>query len=209
MAGSIKRKFNTLESDPESDDDIFEDRVGDHQTSSALDGWNTRPVHKQEVVNRMLSKAVVGSDFDQKPLEDVRFKSDREHKKERKAVRESTKGKGWFNMPATELTEENRHDLELLRMRASLDPVAHYRKNQLKVLPKYFQKGKVLDNSADRYSSRLSNRERKQTLVDELLNDHEFLAKNKHRYTEIKAREAQMRRRRVNPMKRFSRIKKD
>jgi len=157
----------------------------------------------------MLSKAVVGSDFDQKPLEEVRVKSDREQKRERKAIRGSTKGGGWFNMPATEITEENKHDLELLRMRASLDPVAHYRKNQLKVLPKYFQKGKILDNSADRYSSRMSNRERKQTMVDELLHDHEFLAKNKRRYTAIKAHEAQTRRRRVNPMKRFSRIRKE
>jgi hypothetical protein len=44
-------------------------------------------------------------------------------------------------MPATELTDEYRRDLELLQMRAHIDPKAQYRKNDLKVLPKYFQVG--------------------------------------------------------------------
>lgn len=39
----------------------------------------------------------------------------------------------------TELTDENRRDLELLQMRAEIDPKSQYRKNDLKVLPKYFQ----------------------------------------------------------------------
>jgi Fcf2 pre-rRNA processing len=31
-------------------------------------------------------------------------------------------GKDWFNMPALELTEERKNDLELLQMRGALDP---------------------------------------------------------------------------------------
>lgn len=52
---------------------------------------------------------------------------------------EKTKGKKWYGLPATELTEEVKHDLEVLQMRSVLDPKHFYKKNDLKVLPKYFQ----------------------------------------------------------------------
>jgi hypothetical protein len=42
-------------------------------------------------------------------------------------------------MPATEITEEVKRDLEVLQMRSVLDPKTFYKKNDLKVLPKYFQ----------------------------------------------------------------------
>ena len=43
-----------------------------------------------------------------------------------------TKGPGWFNMKAPELTEEAKRDLEVLQMRSILDPKRHY-KNDMKV----------------------------------------------------------------------------
>lgn len=43
-----------------------------------------------------------------------------------------TKGPGWFNMKAPELTEEAKRDLEVLQMRSVLDPKRHY-KNDMKV----------------------------------------------------------------------------
>lgn len=42
-------------------------------------------------------------------------------------------------MPATEVTEEIQNDLKILQMRSVLDPKHFYKKNDLKVLPKYFQ----------------------------------------------------------------------
>lgn len=42
-------------------------------------------------------------------------------------------------MPATELTEERENDLKILQMRSVLNPKHFYKKNDLKVLPKYFQ----------------------------------------------------------------------
>lgn len=53
--------------------------------------------------------------------------------------RERTKGSNWFNMPATEVTDEVKSDLEILQMRSVLDPKHFYKKNDLTVLPKYFQ----------------------------------------------------------------------
>lgn len=105
--------------------------------------------------------------------------------KERKAEREKTKGKKWYGLPATEMTEEVKHDLEVLQMRSVLDPKHFYKKNDMKVLPKYFQIGKVMDSPVDFYSNRLSKKERKRTIVDELLADAEFSKYNKRKYKEI------------------------
>lgn len=117
-----------------------------------------------------MAKAVIQPGFDEKPVEDVLIKSKRRLKKERKAQSEQTKGKSWFDMPATELTEENKMDLELIQLRNSLDSRTHYRKNDRSVLPKYFQIGKILDNKADFYSSRMTKKERKKTMVSICLN---------------------------------------
>lgn len=103
----------------------------------------------------------------------------------RKLEREKTKGKKWFNLPATEVTEELKNDLQVLQMRSVLDPKHFYKKNDLKVTPKYFQVGKVMDSPLEYYNNRLTNKERKKTLVDELLADAEFCKYNKRKYKEI------------------------
>ncbi|KAJ4428129.1 hypothetical protein ANN_24143 [Periplaneta americana] len=96
-----------------------------------------------------------------------------------------TKGNKWFNMPVTEVTDEIKNDLEVLQMRSVLDPKHFYKKNDLKVLPKYFQVGKVVDSPADFYNSRIPKKQRKRTMVEELLADAEFKKYNKKRYKEI------------------------
>jgi hypothetical protein len=52
-----------------------------------------------------------------------------------------TAGYKWFNMPATEVTPEIKHDLLVIKNRDILDPKRHYKKGQLykKGLPKFFQ----------------------------------------------------------------------
>ena len=66
--------------------------------------------------------------------------SKRAAKKLKKEEREKTVGKKWFDMPALELTEERKRDLELLQMRGVLDPKRFYKKSaQEEKIPKYFQ----------------------------------------------------------------------
>ena len=55
------------------------------------------------------------------------------------AKRESTKGKNWFDLAATEVTEEMKNDLSILKMRRVLDPKRFYKGNDMKGLPKFFQ----------------------------------------------------------------------
>ena len=88
-------------------------------------------------------------------------------------------------MPAPEMTEERQRDLELLQMRHVLDPKRFYKKNNSDALPKYFQIGTIQDTAADFYTDRVAKKDRKQTMVDELLADAEFKKYQKRRYVEI------------------------
>ncbi|KAF9412287.1 hypothetical protein HW555_009178 [Spodoptera exigua] len=103
----------------------------------------------------------------------------------RRKEREKTKGPGWFNLPAPEITEELKNDLQVLKMRSALDPKHFYKKNDMEVLPKYFQVGRIMDSALDHVNERLTKKQRKRTMVDELLADAEFQKYNKKKYKEI------------------------
>ena len=53
--------------------------------------------------------------------------------------KEKSKGKGWFNFPAGELTEEAKNDLQLIKMRGGLHKDRFYKSSDSDTLPKYFQ----------------------------------------------------------------------
>ncbi|CAH2250045.1 deoxynucleotidyltransferase terminal-interacting protein 2 [Pararge aegeria] len=111
--------------------------------------------------------------------------SERKLKAIRKREREKTKGPNWFNMPVPEMTEELKNDLQVLKMRSAMDPKHFYKKNDMEVLPKYFQVGKIMDSPLDHINERLTRKERKRTMVEELLADAEFQKYNKKKYKEI------------------------
>ncbi len=60
-------------------------------------------------------------------------------KKMKQAEREKTKGEGWFNMKAPEMTPELQNELDVLRMRSAIDPTRFYKKLDSSAPPKYFQ----------------------------------------------------------------------
>lgn len=90
-------------------------------------------------------------------------------------------------MPATEITDELRQDMEIIQMRSVLNPKQFYKKNDLKTLPKYFQVGTMLPSPLDRYHNRGERVGKKRSLVDELLQDAEFQQFNKRKYGEVMA----------------------
>jgi len=147
------------------------------------DEEDTKDVAKDDLVNELMKKATFKPTLEKNPHLPLVSKS--ELKRRRKAEREKTKGSDWFNLPATELTEERKRDLEVMQFRDVLDPKSRYRSDDRSVLPKYFQVGTVVEHAADFYHSRLPRKERKQTLVDELLADAEFQKRSKRKYSEI------------------------
>lgn len=136
-------------------------------------------------LKKILEKSVITPDFENLHSVPPYEVSQRKLKIQRKLEREKTKGKGWFGMPATEKTEEIENDLKVLQMRSVLDSKRFYKKNDLKVLPKYFQVGKIMDSPLEYYNNRVTKKQRKKTLVDELLADAEFQKYNKRRYKQI------------------------
>ena len=91
-------------------------------------------------------------------------------------------------MKAPELTDELKNDLRALKMRASMKPKRFYKKND--DFPKYFQVRTIVDNPADFYHSRIPKKQRKRTIVEELLADSEFRRYNRRKYSEIMAEKA-------------------
>ncbi|XP_022760790.1 rRNA-processing protein fcf2 [Durio zibethinus] len=103
----------------------------------------------------------------------------------RKQVKD-TAGAAWFDMPAPTLTPELKKDLQLLKLRGAIDPKRHYKKeSKSKALPKYFQVGTVVESVTDYYSGRMTKKERKPTLADELLSDPAVKQYRKRKVQEI------------------------
>lgn len=97
-----------------------------------------------------------------------------------------TAGDKWFNVPATEMTQEIKNDIKILQMRDALDPKRHYKRNNdlAKRPPKYFHVGKFVAPAADYYNS-LPRKQRKQTIVDELLADADWQRRQKTQFARI------------------------
>lgn len=103
-------------------------------------------------------------------------------------AREASTGSKWFNMQAPQMTPQLKNDLHLLRMRNALDPAQHYKANDSSKLPRYFQVGRVVADSADFYSARIPRRQQKQTLVDELLASEQFQKYHHKKYLELQTK---------------------
>lgn len=128
--------------------------------------------------------------IDKSKLVDGLFVPPKDPRKINKIIRKSipdTTGSRWFDMPAPTVTPALKKDLELLKLRSFTDPKRFYKKTELKskVLPKYFQMGTVIEPSADFYSSRLTKKERKATIADELLSDPTLKSYRKRKIEEI------------------------
>ncbi|KAI9689601.1 MAG: hypothetical protein M1822_010253 [Bathelium mastoideum] len=106
----------------------------------------------------------------------------------KRAIKEkkATAGSDWFNLPKTDLTPELKRDLQLLKMRNVLDPHRHYKKeNSKSLIPEYSQVGTIEEGPTEFFSARLSNKERKRNIVEEILSREDETKRFKNKYNEI------------------------
>lgn len=198
------------EDEKDEDDDLLKNKVDILHLSSSIDpGLNIKKLGglyisfdaktqkarssvtgKLKKKDQLLQKSVITPDFEKKECVPPYRESLHQLKKQRRAEREKTTGDGWFGMKAPEITSELKNDLKVLKMRASLDPKHFYKKNDRDGLPKYFQVGTVVDSPIDFYHSRIPKKQRKRTIVEELLADSEFRRYNKKKYQEIMSEKA-------------------
>ncbi|KAJ1672798.1 Deoxynucleotidyltransferase terminal-interacting protein 2, partial [Spiromyces aspiralis] len=106
---------------------------------------------------------------------------------ERKKQQQETAGAGWFGMKAPIVTPELKRDLRVLKLRNALDPKRFYRKDDREEVPKYFEVGTVIEGPTEFYSGRLTRKERKRTIVEELMADTEARRYFKRKYKEIQS----------------------
>lgn len=105
--------------------------------------------------------------------------------------KKATAGSQWFNMPKTDLTPELRRDLQLLKMRNVLDPKRHYKKDNKKGdVPAFSQVGTIIEGATEFYSSRLKNKDRKQTMLEEVIAQEQDTGRFKRKYEDIQTAKA-------------------
>lgn len=100
-------------------------------------------------------------------------------------------GPDWYNMPRTNLTEDLKKDLQVLRLRSVLDSKKFFRKDtRQKLVPDFCQRGTIIEGPTEYYSARLTRKERKRTIVEEVLAADDANAKFKTRYDDIQTRKS-------------------
>jgi hypothetical protein len=90
-------------------------------------------------------------------------------KKGTKRAKDESAGKGWFNMEPTVLTEEQKTDLAVIRNRTHLDPKKFYKSSDKQ--HSIVQFGTVIEGASEYYSSRLTKKQRRGNITEEILAD--------------------------------------
>ncbi|RSL72380.1 hypothetical protein CEP54_000944 [Fusarium duplospermum] len=89
-----------------------------------------------------------------------------------KSKEKTTAGANWFDLPKTVLTPEFKRDWQLLRMRGILDP-KHQKKALRASAPEYSQVGEIIAGPTEFYSARLTRKERKATMLEEVMSTYD------------------------------------
>ena len=115
-------------------------------------------------------------------------------KKGVKRAPDSTAGAGWFRMKPTPMSEELKADISVIRNRNYLDPKRFYKSADK--FSTMIQVGTVIEGSAEFFSSRLTKKQRRSNLTEEIMADPASAdyARNKFRsMAQEKTRESQKR----------------
>ena len=121
----------------------------------------------------------------------------------KRAVDESA-GKGWFGMQPTRMTDSLKKDLAMIRNRSYLDPKRFYKSTDKH--HSVVQVGTVIEGAAEFYSSRLTKKERRANLTEELMADPATLQYAKGKFQKMareKAYQAELRKHRPKKRKKF------
>lgn len=103
-----------------------------------------------------------------------------------------TLGKGWFNIEPATMTDDLKRDIKIIQMRNYLDSKRFY-KNPDRT-GKVLHVGTVVGGFADSKSSRLTRKERKQSILDEVLADKKITKYSKEKYLAIQQEKSNKRR---------------
>lgn len=93
--------------------------------------------------------------------------------------------KEWFKLPTQEITDEVKADLRVLRLRSAFDTKRFYRKDDTTKFPTQFHVGRVVEHASDFYGGRLTKKQRKTTMAEEVMHDEHLSAVRRKRFNKI------------------------
>jgi len=161
-----------------------------NNTDYFVDWFNNSTVYSSQPGNWFCQQGIPSSqskskveDIDVPSIYDTKLsnKSRRQIKKQRKAEKDSTRR----GIKRQEEGSADLEDMKLIQMRGSLDPKQFFKRSSKHMDNTFFQMGTVIDDSTEYYGARLTKKERKQTLVEELMNDAQIRQHNKKKYVEL------------------------
>lgn len=89
------------------------------------------------------------------------------------------------------MTPELKRDLQLIKMRNVLDPHRHYKKDGGKLkAPEYSQVGTVIEGPTEYFSARMQNKDRKQTLTEQVLDNEKQNGRFRRKYGDIQTKKS-------------------
>ncbi|KAJ3014381.1 UNVERIFIED_CONTAM: Deoxynucleotidyltransferase terminal-interacting protein 2 [Siphonaria sp. JEL0065] len=171
------------------------------ETTRSLTGGSSELVTKG--LGRGDSKGLLDRIVVTKTVNQVAPELDLDEKKKKKLVVE-TSGPKWFDMPAPDLTDKLKLEVQIIKARNVLDPKHHYKRldTNAPAYPKFFQMGTVIEGAADFHNSRIAKRDRKQGLVEEVMADAKTKKYLKRKFGEIKEKNQAMAKRPMSKKKR-------
>ena len=110
---------------------------------------------------------------------------------QKKKEQEEKEKKDWFLLPkpSDDRKREVQRDLLLIKHRAALDPKRHYKKQKW-VFPERFSVGTIVEPREEFYSSRITKKNRKSTILESLMTDEDTNKYFKRKYEEIQIKRA-------------------
>jgi hypothetical protein len=88
------------------------------------------------------------------------------------------------------MTDALLRDLTIIKNRSALDAKRHYKREKKgSALPKYFQVGTIVGGATD-YYNRVERRQKRDTLVEELMGDSSKTAYFKKKYDKVQVKRA-------------------
>ncbi|KAI8608387.1 Fcf2 pre-rRNA processing-domain-containing protein [Chytriomyces sp. MP71] len=112
---------------------------------------------------------------------------DYDAKTKKKMIKE-TAGPKWFDMPAPDLTDKLKREIQIIKARNVLDPKHHYKRADKNApeYPKFFQMGTVIEGAGEFHKlGRIAKRDRRDGLVEEVLADYKTKGYLKRKFGEI------------------------
>lgn len=123
----------------------------------------------------------------------------RQSRGEKRKAADDTAGAGWGHMRAPTLTPELKRELLIVKMRGVLDSKRFYRSaDGGKTLPKYFQMGTIVSGADDGRQNKLTKRERKGSMLQELMGDEAVRKRAKKQFLKHQAEASAGKKRKSN-----------